>query len=87
MGPRENNMRFHSTYDQQLFVVAPALQELDAAQAGVLLSQHPEVADNLKRYAKGLASFATNDFSQNYAITPNHQKPMDLRLWSNEKIS
>jgi hypothetical protein len=85
MGPRENNMRFRSNYEQQLFAVAPALQELDGAQAGGLLAQHPEVAENLKRYPKGLASFAANDFSQNYAITPNHQKPMDLRLWSNSE--
>jgi hypothetical protein len=84
-GSGENYIELHSDYGVQLFVVAPALQELDGAQAAALLAQYPEVADNLKRYPKGWPSFAVNDFSLNYAISPNHEKPMDLRLWSNSE--
>ena len=71
-------MQFHSNYDYQLFAVAHALQAVDQDQAAALFAQHPEAAEALKRFPEG-----PYDLSRNLAIIPNHQKPMELRLWSN----
>jgi hypothetical protein len=78
-----NSVRFQSNYDFILFALAPALQELDKSRAAELLGQHPEAADAIKRFPKALASFASDDFSLNYAIVPRHDKPPDLFLWDN----
>ncbi len=47
---------FNSNYDFQLFAVIPALQRFDPARAAELLSEHTEVAAEIKRYPKGLVS-------------------------------
>ncbi len=74
---------FHSLYDLELFKIAPTIKDVEPDQAIPLIAERPEVADALKRYPKGIESLAAFDFTLDYSITPNNQKPMDLRLWSN----
>ena len=78
-----NYLEFQSNYDFALFAVAPVLQELNRGRVAELLEQHPEAVDALKHFPQGLASFASHDFSFNYAIAPRRDKPPDLCLWSN----
>lgn len=81
-GAGGNWVRFHSDYDFALFVIAPALRQIDRRRTTDLLERHPEVADALNRYPKGLASFDPNDFSHAFATVPRHDKPPDLGLWN-----
>jgi hypothetical protein len=80
--PLQQINQFHSIYDLELFKVSSALQQVDSNRAAELIAEHDEVREALKQYPKGIESSAAFDFSLDYSITPNNQKPMDLRVWS-----
>jgi hypothetical protein len=77
-----NSVQFRSRYDMELFALAAALEKIDPDQAKSLLTARPDVSDAFRRFPKGFESVAPNTFDYNYSVVVSHEKPADLRLWS-----
>jgi hypothetical protein len=69
---------FHSSYDYQLFAVVPALRQVDPNRAAQLLSQHPEVAANIKRFPAGLVSLGVDSKGVNLAVQHDELRGMQI---------
>ncbi len=87
IGSGDHNLSYHFRYDLELFAVAPALERFDPARLKLLLTEHPQVAEFLKRFPGGLPAFDPNDFYPNtYALskfTSDHV-PIGLQLYTSD---
>ena len=87
VGCGDHNLSYQSRYDLELFAVAPVLERFDPARLKLLLTEHPQVAEFLKRFPGGLPAFDVNDFYPNtYALskfTSNHV-PIGLQLYTSD---
>lgn len=88
MGSGGNDISYNSRYDLELFVVAPALQRLAPDRATSLLAEHPKVAEDLKRFPKGLLSVDLRDsYPTSYRLRgpSGESMPNGLQLYNSEK--
>ena len=88
MGSGDKNVSYNSRYDLELFVVAPALQRFAPDRATSLLTEHPKVAEDLKRFPKGLLSVDLREsYPTSYRLRgPSSQfMPDGLQLYNSEK--
>jgi hypothetical protein len=88
MGSGSNNVSYNSRYDLELFVLGPALQRFAPDRAASLFAEHPKVAEDLKRFPKGLLSV---DLGESYPTSyrlrgPSSERmPNGLQLYNSEK--
>jgi hypothetical protein len=87
VGSGDHNLSYQFRYDVELFAMAPALERFDPARLKLLLTEHPRVAEFLKRFPGGLPAFDPNDFYPNtYALskfTSDHV-PIGLQLYTSD---
>jgi hypothetical protein len=83
MGSGADAISFHSSYDFQLFAVAPILGHLKPDLAASLLFDHDEAASYLKRYPQGLRSWDVNGFLPGMDVLGiSRAKPSGLQLYN-----
>jgi hypothetical protein len=88
MGSGGNNISYNSRYDLELFVIAPALQRFAPDRATTLLAEHPRVAEDLKRFPKGLLSVDIREsYPTSYRLRgfSGEFMPDGLQLYNSDK--
>jgi hypothetical protein len=87
LGSGDHNLSYPFRYDVELFAVVPSLERFDPARLKLLLTEHPQAAEFLKRFPGGLPDFDPNDFYPNtYALskfTSDHV-PVGLQLYTSD---
>jgi hypothetical protein len=88
IGGGPEHVFFHTPYDLQLFVVAPALRALDPKRAEELLAQHSEVAGYLKRLPQGMLSidesYRTQGLDPDFLRENQDRVPVRFSLFDGE---
>jgi hypothetical protein len=83
MGSGADAITFHSSYDLQLFAVAPILARLKPDLAASLLLDHGEAASYLKLYPQGLRSWNASGFYPGMDVLGiSRAKPSGLQLYN-----
>jgi len=87
VGSGDHSLSYNARYDIELFAVAPALEEFDPARMKLLLTEHPQVAEYLKRFPGALPAFDVNDFyPTSYPLSKfsSDHVPIGLQLYNSD---
>ena len=87
VGSGDHSLSYNARYDIELFAVAPALEGFEPARMKLLLTEHPQVAEYLKRFPGALPAFDVNDFyPTSYPLSKfsSDHVPIGLQLYNSD---